>query len=168
MPLFYRLCFIALFTVFVSGCASTPRVLNTSEKAAGYYDQEHEQCVPYARRVSGINLMGNAYTWWTSAAGIYARGQQPQPNAVLVLARSNKLRNGHLAVVTQVLSPREIDVTHRNWGNDRYSRRIVYQSLRVQDISPDNSWTNVRMWNPELNVFGLPYPAYGFIYNAKL
>jgi hypothetical protein len=32
------------------------------------------ECVPYARRVSGIELTGDAYLWWNEAAGRYERG----------------------------------------------------------------------------------------------
>jgi hypothetical protein len=35
------------------------------------------QCVPYARQVSGIDLRGDAWTWWGNAAGRYERGKKP-------------------------------------------------------------------------------------------
>ena len=35
------------------------------------------QCAPYARMVSGIDLHGNAGTWWGKAAGRYDRGEAP-------------------------------------------------------------------------------------------
>lgn len=139
----------------------------SNDKAAGYRQFSREECVPYARRMSGIQIRGDAYTWWDKAAGTYVRGQQPRPNAVLVLARSNRLRHGHLAVVTRQVAPREIDVTHRNWGNDWFSRRVTYEKLRVQDVSSSNNWTLVRMWNNEEGSYGSPYPAYGFIYNIR-
>jgi hypothetical protein len=31
------------------------------------------QCVPYARAQSGIEIRGNAGTWWAQAEGRYAR-----------------------------------------------------------------------------------------------
>jgi hypothetical protein len=37
------------------------------------------QCVPYARQVSGIQLYGDAHTWWDQAAGRYDRGFTPAP-----------------------------------------------------------------------------------------
>jgi len=126
-----------------------------------------QECVPYARKVSGIQLRGNADTWWDKANGFYARGRYPAPGALLVLAKTNRLRSGHLAVVKQVLAPRDITVTHTNWGNDMLSRRIVYESMRVQDVSPMNDWSSVRFWNREENVFGFPYPVQGFIYNRQ-
>ncbi len=159
--------YLALLPLFllISGCAAVTHFSNPN--ASGYRKLEHEECVPYARRVSGIQLRGDAYTWWNKAAGIYARGQTPLPGAILVLSQTNKLRRGHLAVVTNILAPREINVTHTNWGNDWMSRRVTYETLRVQDVSPANNWSSVRFWNNEENVFGFPYPAQGFIYNRK-
>ncbi|MET1025997.1 MAG: CHAP domain-containing protein, partial [Dongiaceae bacterium] len=64
-------------------------------------------CVPYARSHSTIALRGDAYTWWDAALNSYQRGQSPRPGAVLVLGRSDRLQAGHVAVVTQVLGPRQ-------------------------------------------------------------
>src|SRR4051794_32221196 len=41
------------------------------------------QCVPFARAVSGITLFGDAWRWWSEAAGRYGRGHRPQPGGVL-------------------------------------------------------------------------------------
>ncbi|MEP2549877.1 MAG: CHAP domain-containing protein, partial [Marinomonas sp.] len=40
------------------------------------------QCVPYARQLSGVQIYGDARTWWKQAAGKYARGGRPQKGAV--------------------------------------------------------------------------------------
>ena len=32
------------------------------------------QCVPFARAASGIQIYGDAWTWWSQAAGKYERG----------------------------------------------------------------------------------------------
>ena len=42
-------------------------------------------CVPYARMVSGIQVTGNGYQWWGNAAGLYERGQRPEPGSVLAI-----------------------------------------------------------------------------------
>jgi hypothetical protein len=152
--------------VWLSGCSTVTRFSNPN--ASGYRQIEREECVPYARRVSGIQLRGDAYTWWDKAAGIYMRGAQPMPGAILVLSKTNRLRHGHLAVVTNLITPREITVTHTNWGNDWMSRRVTYESLRVQDVSMANDWSSVRFWNNEENVFGFPYQVSGFIYNVRI
>lgn len=125
-----------------------------------------EQCVPYARRISGIELFGDAHSWWNKAAAQnYPRGQRPAPGAVLVLPRTKKMTHGHVAVVKDVIDSRNINVTHTNWGNNRETRRALYHSMRVQDISTNNDWSRVRFWNAHDNVFGFPYAANGFIYH---
>src|SRR5262245_19569467 len=60
------------------------------------------QCVPYARSRTGISLYGDAYTWWDTAAGHYARGSQPKVGSVLVLSKTDRLRHGHVGVVAAV------------------------------------------------------------------
>jgi hypothetical protein len=84
--------------------------------------------------------------------------------AVLVLSRSDRLRRGHVAVVTDIVNAREIRVSHANWGWDRRTRHRVLQNMPVIDVSSDNSWRAVRFWNDESGAFGRVYPAYGFIY----
>ena len=54
------------------------------------------QCVPYARQVSGIDLRGDAWTWWGNAAGRYERGKKPRPGAVLVFRRTRAMPRGHM------------------------------------------------------------------------
>lgn len=154
-----------LICATLSGCSTLTRFDHGNAK--GYRQWNREECVPYARRVSGINIHGDAWTWWNAAAGKYQRGNVPMPGAVLVLAKTGKLQHGHLAVVSDVLAPRDINVTHTNWGNDWVSRRVTYEAVRAQDMSPNNDWTQVRFWNDEVGKFGFAYPAYGFIYNAR-
>lgn len=159
---FIRWIILSSALLILSGCSTLTHFSN--DKASGYRTFSREECVPYARRVSGIPIRGDAYTWWDQAAGKYARGHIPQPGAVLVLSRTNKLRRGHLAVVTDIISPREINVTHTNWGSDWITRRVTYESVRVEDASANNDWTSVKFWNNDESCYGFQYPAYGFIY----
>jgi surface antigen len=124
------------------------------------------QCVPFAREVSGIGLKGDAWTWWTSAAGLYDRGQAPHPGAVMVFKKHGKMRHGHVAVVTRVVGTRQVLVEHANWAPYRGAGRGKVSTLvAVVDISPRNDWTQVRVWNEDSQDFGLRiYPTYGFIY----
>ena len=131
------------------------------------YQGDLIQCVPYARQVSGIDIMGDAWTWWDGAAGKYARGNQPRFMAVLVLSRTPRLTLGHVAVVVDVDGPRQIRVTHANFGSDPVSRRIIYDAMPVVDVSPGNDWTLVRFWNYQAQAWGILYPAYGFVYPQK-
>lgn len=131
---------------------------------SGRYNLTNTQCVPYARQVSGIQIYGDAYTWWEKAPPRYQRGQMPRAGAVLVLRNTARMRHGHLAVVRRVINTREIDVTHSNWGNDWNTRRIIYDSARVRDVSPRNDWSSVSFWNYQSKGFGAAYAAFGFIY----
>ncbi|MGB3214468.1 MAG: CHAP domain-containing protein [Alphaproteobacteria bacterium] len=149
------------FLLVLAGCSST-------SESAGAYGKYYKvakpiQCVPYARKVSGIKMRGNAHTWWDQAPKYdYTRGKQPERGAVLVLRNTGKLKYGHLAVVNRVVNSREIDITHSNWGSDKSSRSRIWKSMRVKDVSPKNDWSLLRFWNGKS--FGAPYAAYGFIY----
>lgn len=136
----------------------------TTPHATGRYVDKPVQCVPYARQVSGIQIYGDAHTWWNQAGNRYGRGTMPAPGAVLVLASTQRMRHGHVAVVKRVVGARHIDVTHSNWGSDRKSRSMIYDSMRVEDVSPRNDWSSVRFWNMHAGSFGFPYAAKGFIY----
>ena len=148
----------------LSACSSVlPQRVNTSY-ATAHSVMRPVQCVPYARNYSGVQIYGDAHTWWDRAPPRYLRGNLPVPGSVLVLARTPRMTHGHVAVVRRVINPREIDVTQSNWGNDWSSRRMIYDSQRVQDISRMNDWSSVRFWNYRDKVFGFPYAAKGFIY----
>jgi hypothetical protein len=123
------------------------------------------QCVPFARAESGIVIKGNAATWWDAAAGVYARGRQPEPGAVLNFRATSQMRLGHVAVVTNVLSAREIEVDHANWTWTAATHGNVTLAMRVIDVSPNNDWTAVRVELGHSGQFGAVYPTYGFIYD---
>jgi len=131
--------------------------------AAGHYESSPTQCVPYARSVSGVNLYGDAYTWWDQADPS-KRGNIPAVGSVLVLANTQRMYHGHLAVVTRIVGPREISVTHSNWGDGPLTRRRVFDYQRVLDASLMNDWSSVRFWNYQKDSFGAAYAAKGFIY----
>lgn len=119
------------------------------------------QCVPYARTLSGINLRGDAWTWWNKANGRYAKGKVPRPGAVLVLSKTPRLRRGHLAVVTEVRNSREIVVHQANWLNGGR----IHRYTPVRDVSKNNDWSAVRVWYTPGRVWGAgTYAVYGFIY----
>jgi hypothetical protein len=143
----------------LAACAGTPEPV--------VYGTEGQpiSCVPYARAISGIALRGDAWTWWSSAQGRYARGQEPREGAVLVLARTNRLSHGHLSVVREIVSAREIVVRHANWASDPSERGRIDENMHVVDVSARNTWQLVRFWNDGAGAYGQPYPAYGFIYD---
>ncbi|MDP9095864.1 MAG: CHAP domain-containing protein [Pseudomonadota bacterium] len=119
------------------------------------------QCVPFARENSGIELSGNAGTWWDNASGLYERGARPEVGSVLNFRATGHMRMGHVAVVTNVISSRHIEIDHANWGAPgRISRNID-----VVDVSPANDWTQVRVALSQAEDYGSTYPTFGFIYD---
>ena len=123
------------------------------------------QCVPFARAASGIEIKGNAANWWDSAAGVYARGQAPESGSVLNFRSTRGMRLGHVAVVTNIVSDREIVIDHANWAGPGASKGGISRGMSVIDVSPDNSWTQVRVSLGGDGNYGSVYPTYGFIYD---
>lgn len=115
-------------------------------------------CVPFARNASGIEIRGDAKTWWPQAEGKYARGKIPQVGAVMAWTATRKNPRGHIAVVSEIVSDREIRVDHANWKRNQVSLQMA-----VIDVSEANDWSAVRLEsNP--GAFGSTYPITGFIY----
>ena len=122
------------------------------------------QCVPYTRKVSGIAIRGDAWTWWRSAKGRYRRGHHPTVGAVLVLKKTARLRLGHLAVVKQIIDSREVLVDQANWLN----RGRIHLNTSVRDVSANNDWSAVRVWYTPGQIYGKrTYRAHGFIYPER-
>jgi surface antigen len=122
-------------------------------------------CVPFARAASGIALKGNAVNWWDAAAGVYERGNRPEAGSVLNFRAIGRMRLGHVAVVTNVLSDREVEIDHANWSGLGASKGGVSRGVRVVDVSANNDWTAVRVALGHSDAFGSVYPTYGFIYD---
>jgi len=165
--------FICLGILFAAGCARAPSELQTIS-SAGINPDLHAMairevkvlqskgqrvwCVPFARNASGVNIRGNANTWWGQAEGQYARGKQPTIGAVMAFKASRKNPMGHVAVVSEVISPREIKVDHANWKRNKISLK-----MNVVDVSAANNWTEVRL-ESQSDSYGSVYPVKGFIY----
>ncbi len=127
-----------------------------------------QQCVPYARQISGLSLRGDAWQWWAAAEGAYQRGSRPQAGAVLVFKKTAKMRHGHVAVVSRVVGSREIRVDHANWETTGRGRGRVTRDVPVIDVSPRNDWTAVRVWHEASRSYGRRVnPTYGFIYGGR-
>jgi len=128
-----------------------PRYIQTAPRA---------ECVPFAREVSGIQIYGDAYTWWDQAAGRYNRERSPAMGSLLVLAGYAGPKRAHLAHVTRIVSSREIRVDHANWLNDGN----LYLNSPVIDVSPNNDWSMVRVFNNRDGHLGVKnYNVQGFI-----
>jgi surface antigen len=122
-------------------------------------------CVPFARAASGIELKGNAANWWDAAAGVYERGSRPEAGSVLNFRATGHMRLGHVAVVTNVVGDREIEIDHANWWGPGATKGGVSRGIRVQDVSAGNDWTEVRVALGHSGDYGSTYPTYGFIYD---
>jgi surface antigen len=132
---------------------------------AQYVRRPTLQCVPFARAASGIELKGNAANWWDAASGNYARGQAPEVGSVLNFRATRGMRLGHVAVVTRIVSTREIEIDHANWAGPGASKGGVSRGMSVIDVSPDNTWSQVRVSLGDNGNYGSVYPTYGFIYD---
>jgi len=120
------------------------------------------QCVPFARRESGVEIYGNANTWWRQAQDRYETTATPEEGAVLVLRGYATTTRGHVAVVREVVSPRLIIVDHANWLNGGEITRDV----PVMDVSEAGDWSEVRVWHvPGRHWGGRTYRVQGFILN---
>lgn len=156
--------------VLLASCTASRHATTTAKQtpvpeamelvSAGSYSQ----CVPYARDYSGVQIFGDAWTWWSKAAGRYDRGTIPRRGSVLTLKKTNRLTAGHVAVVAAVVEPRKILVDHANWGDNARLRSKIHKRQPVIDVSPQNDWSAVRFMNTQ-GTFGAVYPAHGFIYS---
>ena len=117
-------------------------------------------CVEYARMRSGLAVFGDAKHWWERARNLYARLPHPVEEAVMVFSGSKRLKRGHVAVVTDIVSPRQIIVDQANWQN----KGEIDHATPVLDVSVANDWSLVRVWDIRSGGFGAHvYAISGFI-----
>jgi hypothetical protein len=122
-------------------------------------------CVEFARNLSGLNIFGDAKYWWDRAKTAYARAAHPLQEAVMVFSGSSRLKRGHLAVVSEIVSPREIRVEQANWLN----RGEIDHATPILDVSEKNDWSKVRVWDMPSRQFGTRvYAISGFILKPLL
>ncbi|PMZ78839.1 hypothetical protein, partial [Pseudomonas sp. FW306-2-11AD] len=80
--------------------------------------------------------------------------------AVLAFASTSHMRLGHVAMVSEVVSDREVLLTHANWSR----RGGVERDVRAIDISEKGDWTRVKVWyGPQGGLGTSAYPTKGFI-----
>lgn len=119
-------------------------------------------CVPFARNASGIQIRGDAHTWWGAAKGVYERGSAPKVGSVMSFRSTSGMSLGHVAMVSKVVSEREVLIDHANW-----SRNQVSLGMSVIDVSDAGDWSRVRVEsNP--GAYGKVYPVNGFIYPDRV
>jgi hypothetical protein len=159
-----RLAAVTAFCLLTAACASAPGY-DTADLSSGWNTAEQPrgvplQCVPYARAHSQVKIYGDAADWWSKADGLYARSEVPQLGSVLVLTGYAGPRHSHVAVVSAMMSSREIRVDHANWLNDG----AIFTDDPVVDVSPDNDWSQVKVFNERTGAWGARiYLVQGFI-----
>jgi CHAP domain len=160
-----RLAAAAALSLSLSACASLSDLITGGSEEPAQSAQvitpaKPVECVAFARAHSGIDIHGDAVTWWQQAAGRYRRDSDPSIGSVMVLRDYAGPKHGHLAIVRAEESSREIRVDHANWLNDG----AVYLNDPVADVSPGNDWSAVRVWNPRAGAWGArTYLVQGFI-----
>ncbi len=161
-----RLAAAVCFSLALAACASTESGSYAPEDAAPVRGARVEtppaplQCVPYARSRSGVGIYGDAGVWWDKSEGHYARNATPMLGSVMVLTGYAGPGRAHLAVVASQVSDREITIDHANWLDDG----AIYRDDPVVDVSPDNDWSEVRVYNPRARAWGTrTYLVRGFI-----
>lgn len=123
------------------------------------------QCVPYARAISGIEIYGDAHTWWNKAKGRYERGKQPRVGAILSFKSHGASRLGHISAVRAIVDDRTILVSHANWSTINGTRGHIEDDVQVVDVSKKNDWSHVKVWYQPIGALGgTTYPINGFIY----
>ncbi len=126
------------------------------------------QCVPYARAVSGVQIRGDAHTWWGQAQGRYDRGDRPRVGAVLAFKPHGAMRLGHVAAVRKIVDSRTLLVSHANWSAIDGTRGHIEENVRVIDASPQNDWSEVQVWyTPNAALGTTRWPVHGFIYASQ-
>jgi surface antigen len=155
-----------LHTVSLKGFTTGAQQVRTTARSRRVATHSYGgiSCVPYARAVSGIRISGNAWLWWYHAAGVYARGDQPEVGSILNFRSNGRMPLGHVAVVDRIVNPREIIIEQANWPIDGVGGRIA-RNIVVVDVSEANNWSAVRVELGHGTKFGSVYPTYGFIYN---
>ena len=136
---------LAAFTVIAAAAAmtQTPAQARTSASAEL---PAYLQCVPFAREVSGVQIYGDAHTWWQQAVGKYKRGNTPRIGAVMAFRPHRNMRLGHVAAVSRIVDSRTVLLSHANWSPINGRRGQIERNVKAIDVSPNNDWRQVRVW----------------------
>jgi surface antigen len=126
------------------------------------------QCVPYARALTGVEIRGDAHTWWAQAEARYERGSMPKVGAIMSFRPHGNMRLGHVAAVRRIVDKRTLIISHANWSTIDGGRGHIEEDVRVVDASEANDWSRVRVWyTPNAALGTTEWPLNGFIYPAK-
>ena len=158
--------FAALLGFAAPATAETNPAIERVPGVGGAELPRYLQCVPYARQVSGIQIFGDAHSWWGQAEGRYARGSTPSIGAVMAFRPQGNMRLGHVAAVSRIVDSRTVLLRHANWSPINGRRGQIEDDVRAVDVSPGNDWSAVRVWFGPIQALGTTHwPVQGFIYN---
>ena len=104
---------------------STPLVLT---------DQPPSECVPYARNLSGVQIWGDAVTWWRQAENKYVRSGRPAEGSVLVLRGGEVSINVPVVDVSAANDWSQVRVWHvpgGYWGGRTYEAQGFIHPYRL-------------------------------------
>ena len=162
---------LAVSLVIIAANVGVPALAEYAARPAGSpgtASGDYLQCVPYAREVSGIRIYGDAHTWWGQAEGRYARGHTPRVGAVMAFEPFRNMTLGHVAAVSRIIDARTVLLRHANWSEIDGRRGQIEDNVRAVDVSPNNDWSEVRVWYAPSDALGTTHwPVAGFIYNEK-
>lgn len=161
-PLFWR---PRIGRILIASAALATAVLPTAQALAL---NEGLQCVPYARQLSGVQIYGDAHTWWGQAQGKYSTGRTPKFGAVLAFKPHGRMQLGHVGAVSKIIDNRTILMSHANWSTINGTRGHIENNVQVVDVSERNDWSRVRVWYTPTGSLGTTeWPTHGFIYPDK-
>ena len=84
---------------------------------------------------------------------------------MLAFEATHRMRVGHVATVSKVISDHEVLLTHANWSR----RGQVERNVRAVDVSADGDWSLVKVWyGPQGGLGTTAYPTKGFIYSGHV
>lgn len=90
------------------------------------------QCVQYVRNVTGVNIKGNANTWYAQAKNKgYSTGSTPKVGAILV--ENHLSKHGHVSKVVAV-EGNKITVTEANYIKGKITTRTLVASTNSKFI----------------------------------
>ena len=100
----------------------------------------------------------------TSATGF----TEANPGAVMAFSAHRNMQLGHVAAVSRVLDSRRVLLDHANWSPINGRRGQIEKDVLAVDVSPNNDWSEVRVWYAPLGKVGTTaWPVDGFIYSDR-
>ncbi|WP_128891929.1 CHAP domain-containing protein [Erythrobacter sp. HKB08] len=167
-PLFASLAALAALVPAAPALAEVSDQFRNGDERSRAELPPYLQCVPYARELSGIQIYGDAHTWWGQAEGRYERGNTPRVGAVMAFVPHRNMQLGHVAAVSKVIDSRTVLLDHANWSPINGRRGQIERDVKAIDVSPNNDWSEVRVWYDPVQGLGTTaWPVHGFIYGEK-